>query len=60
MIYTKQDLDEFDIQIKEIIDKNFIEETTSLHSSTTFMVRNHSKVKKGKALVVINYKRLNE
>jgi hypothetical protein len=60
MIYTKKDIDEFDIQIKELLDKNLIEETNSPHSSSAFIVRNHSEIKRGKARMVINYKRLNE
>jgi hypothetical protein len=60
MIYTTQDMVEFDTQINEIFDKKFIKETSRLHCSTTFMVTNHSKVKRGKSSVVINYKRLNE
>ncbi|KAA3485339.1 RNA-directed DNA polymerase-like protein [Gossypium australe] len=60
MIYTKQDIDEFDIQIKELLDKGLIEETTSPHSSPAFMVRNHAEIKRGKARMAINYKRLNQ
>jgi hypothetical protein len=60
MIYTKKDINEFDIQIKELLDKKLIEETNSPHLSPAFMVRNHSEIKRGKARMVINYKRLNE
>lgn len=37
-----------------------IEETKNLHSSSTFMVRNHSENKRGKAHMLNNYKKLNE
>ena len=37
-----------------------IEETKNLHSSSTFMVRNHSENKTGKAHMLNNYKKLNE
>lgn len=60
MIYTRQDINEFDIQIKELKEKHLIEETMSPHSSPAFMVRNHAEIKRGKARMVINYKRLNE
>jgi hypothetical protein len=60
MIYTRQDISEFDIQIKELKEKHLIEETMSPHSSPAFMVRNHAEIKRGKARMVINYKRLNE
>ena len=60
MTYTKKHIDEFDIQIKELLDKQLIEETNSPHSSHAFIVRNHSEIKRGKARMVINYERLNE
>jgi hypothetical protein len=48
MIYTRQDINEFDIQIKELKEKCLIEETMSPHSSPAFMVRNHAEIKRGK------------
>ena len=60
MIYIRQDIDEFDIQLQELLDKKLIKETKSPHSSPAFMVRNHAKIKRGKARMVVNYKRLNE
>jgi hypothetical protein len=47
-------------KIKELLDKKLIEETNSPHSSPAFMVGNYSEIKRGKARMVINYKRLNE
>ena len=60
MIYTKKDMDKFDIQIEELLDKKLIEETNGPYSSPAFMVRNHSEIKREKARIVVNYERLNE
>ncbi|XP_059629145.1 uncharacterized protein LOC132271707 [Cornus florida] len=60
MIYLRRDIDEFDAQLQELLEKKLIERTKSPHSSPAFLVRNHSEVKRGKARMVINYKRLNE
>ncbi|XP_059627758.1 (R)-mandelonitrile beta-glucosyltransferase-like [Cornus florida] len=60
MIYLRKDIDEFDDQLHNLLDKKLIERTKSPHSSPAFMVRNHSEVKRGKARMVINYKQLNE
>ncbi|XP_022769639.1 uncharacterized protein LOC111313239 [Durio zibethinus] len=54
MIYTKQDIDEFEVQISELLDKGLIEPTTSPHSSPTFMVRNHSEIKRGFWQIMLN------
>ena len=48
MIYTRQDIDEFDIQLQELLDKKLIKETRSPHSSPAFMVRNHVEIKREK------------
>ncbi|XP_059663376.1 uncharacterized protein LOC132309041 [Cornus florida] len=60
MIYLRRDIDEFDAQLQDLLEKKLIERTRSPHSSPAFMVRNHSELKRGKARMVINYKRLNE
>ena len=60
MFYTRQDIDEFDNQIKELLDGGLIEKTTSPHSSPAFMVRNFNEIKRKKPRMVINYKRLNQ
>ena len=44
MIYTTKVIDEFDNQIKELLDTNLIEETVNPHSSPSFMVRNRSEI----------------
>ena len=54
MIYTRQDIDKFDIQTQELLEKKLIEEITSPHSSTAFMVRNHAELKRGKVRMMVN------
>ena len=58
MVCTHQDIQEFDKQIKELLDKGLIRNSKSPHTNPAFMVRNHAE-KKGKARMVINYKKLN-
>jgi len=60
MVYTHQDIQEFDKEIKELLDKGLIRNSRSLHTSPTFIVRNHAEEKRGKSRVVINYKKLND
>jgi len=60
MVYTHQDIQEFDKQIKELLDKGLIRNSKSHHTSPSFMVRNHAVEKRGKARMVINYKKLND
>jgi len=60
MVYTHQDIQEFDKQIKEILDKGLIRNSKSPHTSPAFMVRNHTEEKRGKARMIINYKKLND
>ena len=61
MIYSQEDIEDFKIQINELMQMNLIRESKSLHSSLAFMVRKHSeKKKKGKARMVINYKEVNK
>jgi len=60
MVYTHQDIQEFDKQIKKLLDKGLIRNSRSPHSSAAFMVSNHAgKKKQGKVRMVINYKKLN-
>ena len=54
------DTKEFKIQIEELLQNNFIKPSFSPHRSLAFLVRNHNKEKRGKAMMVINYKRLND
>ena len=60
MVYTHQDIQKFDKQIKELLDKGSIRNCKSPHISLTFMVRNHTEEKKGKVRISINNKKLND
>jgi len=59
-VYTHQDIQEFDKQVKELLNKGLIKNSKSPHTSPPFMVRNHAEEKRGKARMVINYKKLND
>ena len=59
MVYIHQDIQEFDKQIKELLEKGLIKNSKSPHTSPAFMVRNHAEEKRGKGRMVINYKKLN-
>ena len=54
------DTKEFKIQIEELLPNNLIKPSFSSHRLMAFLVRNHSEEKRGKAMMVINYKRLND
>jgi len=56
-LYTYQDIQKFDKQIKELSDKGLIRKARVLNPA--FMVRNHAEEKRGKVRMVINYKKLN-
>jgi len=60
MVYTHQDIQEFDKKIKELLEEGLIRNSKSLHASLAFIVRNHAEEQRGKARMVINYKRLND
>ena len=60
MIYSQEDIEDFKIQINELMQMNLIIESKSPHSSPAFMVRKHSEIKRGKARMVINYKEVNK
>lgn len=57
---TNEDLIAFREQIQELLNLGAIQKSDSPHRSAAFMVRNHSEIKRGKARMVINYKRLND
>ena len=42
MVYTHQDIQEFDKQIKELLDEGLIKNSKSSHIGLAFMVKNHS------------------
>ncbi|KAK3169190.1 hypothetical protein Dsin_000188 [Dipteronia sinensis] len=58
--YTPDDVKEFDTQVSELLQTNLISPSKSPHRSAAFMVRNHAEQIRGKARMVINYKRLND
>jgi len=60
MVCTHQDIQEFDKQIKELLEKGLIRNSKSPHTSPGFIVRNHAEEKIEKAKMVINYKKLND
>ena len=60
MIYSQENIEDFKIQINELMQMNLIRESKSLHSSTAFMVRKHNEIKRGKTRMMINYKEVNK
>ena len=48
MVYMHQDIQEFDKQIKELLEKGLIQNSKSPHTSPAFMVRNHAEEKEEK------------
>ena len=60
MTYSQEDIEDFKIQITELIQMNLVRESRSPHSCPSFMVRNHSEIKRGKSRMVINYKEVNK
>ena len=60
MIYSQEDIEDFKIQINELIQMNLIRESKSPHSSLAFMVRKHNEIKSEKTRMVINYKEVNK
>jgi len=60
MVYTHLNIQVFDKQIKELLDKGLIRNNRSHHTSPAFMVEIMLKKKRGKARLVIIYKKLND
>ena len=58
--YSPLDKEEFKKQIPEMLQQGLIRKSESPHRSAAFIVRNHSEIKRGKARIVYNYKRLND
>ena len=55
------DTKEFKIQVEELLQNNLIRPNFSPHRSSVFLLRDHNEEKKrGKARMIINYKRLND
>ena len=64
MTYSQENIEDYKIQITELIQMNLVRESRSPHSSPhsipTFMVIKHSEIKRGKSRMVINYKEVNK
>ena len=58
MLYSKKDIKEFSIQIKELFEKGLIT-SNGAYYSPAFMVVNEVERRRGNAIMVINYKKLN-
>ena len=58
--YNPQDMEEFSVQIAELLKLRVIRHSNSRHRSIAFIVRNHVEIKRRKAWIVINYKCLND
>ena len=56
---TPLDEQEIKRQIKELLEMQLIEPSESHYSCSTFLVRNHSEIVRGRPRMVINYKPLN-
>ncbi|CAL8993865.1 unnamed protein product [Prunus brigantina] len=54
------DKQEFEQQIKELLNLKVIRPSKSRHRSAASVVRKHSELKRGKARIVYNYRRLND
>ena len=57
--YNFDDLTEFKMHIKELLDNKYIQESNSKHTSPAFIVNKHSEQKRGKSRMVIDYRNLN-
>ena len=57
---TEKDREDYKIHIKDLLKFNVIRRSYSPHRSTTFLVNKHSEQKRGKNIMVINYKQLND
>ena len=57
--YNFNDLTEFKIHINELLEKGYIQESNSKHTSPAFIVNKHSEQKRGKSRMVIDYRNLN-
>ena len=60
MIYSQEEIEDFKIQINELMEMNLIRESKSPYRNLAFMVRKHSEIKRGKASMMINYKEVNK
>lgn len=58
--YTIRDVEEFQTECKDLLEKGLIRPSKSPHSAPAFYVENHNEIKRGKRRMVINYKKMND
>ena len=59
MLYSDEDITEFSIHIKELLEKGLIRSFEGAYCSPAFIVMNAIERRRGKVRMVINYKKLN-
>ncbi|XP_022025011.1 uncharacterized protein LOC110925365 [Helianthus annuus] len=59
MKYSPQDREEFNKQIKELLDLKLVIPSKSPHMSPAFLVENEAEKRRGKKRMVVNYKAIN-
>ena len=57
---TKKDREDYKTHINDLLKLNVIRRSYSPHRSAVFLVNKHSKQKRGKSRMIINYKMLND
>ena len=57
--FSIRDVEEFQQECKDLLDKDLIRPSSSPHSAPAFYVENHNEIKRGKRRMMINYKKLN-
>lgn len=60
MLYSEDDIKEFSIQIKELLNKRLIKPSNGAYSSPAFLIFNEAEKRRGQARMIINYKKLNQ
>ena len=60
MKYTPSDVEEFAVQIQELLDMKLIIPSKSPHRSPAFLVNNEAEKRRGKKRMVVNYKKMND
>ena len=60
MKYSPQDVEEFAVQIKELLEMKVIIPSKSAHMSPAFLVENEAERRRGKKRMVVNYKKMND
>ena len=60
MLYSEDDIKEFSIQIKELLERGLIRPSNGAYSSPAFIVVNEAERRRGETRMAINYKKLNQ